>query len=124
MSHPLEFNDNQLATWQQAIDLAAAIEKHAETSGLYMGGGVKPITYEADGSGKIDNKTSGIFIPEWVGGPAGFVIPNNEDAGTLFLHFKFVNNKVCNVGLILDKIRRFSGNVNYVFSYLNSGDLG
>ncbi len=115
MSTTWTFNSAQLATWQQARDLAAQIEAFRQAQGLYMAGGVVPET--------ADPNTSGIYVPSWSGGPGGFPEPNDAPDGAFFLHYRFVSGRVSNVGLILDKIKRFGGNEMYVFYYLNSGDL-
>jgi hypothetical protein len=110
------FNPAQLATWDDARALAAKIEAFRQSQGLYMAGGVAPETK--------DPNTSGIYVPSWDGGPGGFPEPNDVENLKYFLHYRFVNGRAgINVGLILDKERRFAGNDMYVFYYLNSGDL-
>ena len=110
------FNPNQLATWADAKDLAARIEGFRQSTGVNMGGGVLPVT--------ADPNTSGIYVPSWDGGPGGFPEPADPNTGLYFLHFRCVNGRSgVNVGLILDKIKRYGGNETYVFYYLNAGDL-
>ena len=116
MSTIWTFNPAQLATWQQATDLAAKIEAFRESTGLWMGGGVMPVTANAD--------TSGIYVPSWDGGPGGFPEPSDPANNKFFLHYRFFNGRAgINVGLILDKAARYGGNWQYVFYYLNSSDL-
>jgi len=92
------FNPNQLATWQQAKDLAAQIDSFRQATGVNMGGGVVPVTTD----------------PE----------PNDAANNEYWLRFRFANGRSgVNVGLILDKIRRYGGNTLYVFYSINSNDL-
>ena len=109
------FNPAQLATWQQARDLAKQIDAFRQSTGALMGGGVAPETTDA--------ATSGIYVPSWAGGPAGFPEPSDSAGNAFWLHFRF-NNGVSglNAGLILDKLRRYGNNEMYVFTSL-SGDL-
>lgn len=109
------FNQNELATWQQAQDLAAQIEAFRASSGVNMGGGVLPITK--------DPNTSGIFVPSWDGGPGGFPEPNDAPHAKFWLHYRYRNGRVTNVGLILDKLVRYNGAEWPVFSSINSNDL-
>ncbi len=108
------FSPGQLATWDQARKLALEIAQFSIDTGNLMGGGVMA---ETD-----DPNTSGIFVPSWDGGPGGFPEPNDAAGGSYWLHFRFANAKVLNVGLIQDKVTRYGGNVRYVFGSL-SGDL-
>jgi len=81
-----------------------------------MGGGVVSETTNAD--------TSGIYVPHWEGGPAGFPIPNDAGSQKFWLHFRFANGRAgVNVGLILDLLRRYGNNEWYVFYVLNTNDL-
>jgi hypothetical protein len=110
------FNPAQLATWQEARDLAVKIEAFRQSQGLYMAGGVAPETSDAN--------TSGIYVPSWTGGPGGFPEPNDVENLKYFLHYRFVNGRSgINVGLLLDKLKRFGGNEMYVFYYENSTEL-
>lgn len=109
------FNPAQLATWEQAKTLAASIESFREATGAAMGGGVRPVSN--------DLLNSGIYVPTWDGGPQGFPEPSDPSKNAYWLHFRFVNGvSGINVGLILDKLARYGGNVMYVFMSL-SGDL-
>lgn len=108
------FNDNQLASWEQARGLAKDLNDFRNVTGLYLGGGVAPET--------SNEATSGIYVPTWLGGPGGFPVPSDLKT-KYWLHFRF-NNGRCgiNVGLILDKITRYGGNKIYVY-YSLTGDL-
>jgi hypothetical protein len=106
--NPWGFNPAQLATWDQARDLAQHIDAFRQKTGALMGGGVAKETTNVD--------TSGIYVPDWQGGPEGFPVPNDTSVGKYWLHFRFNNGASgVNVGLILDKIARFGGNEAYVF---------
>lgn len=113
MPQSITFNPLQLATWSQAVILSAQISTFRAQTGAWLGGGIAPITN--------DPATSGIYVPTWEGGPAGFPEPSNPDTNSYWLHFRFVNGASgVNVGLILDKIARYGGNTMYVFSSLNA----
>lgn len=113
------FNLNQLATWKEAGDLKEQMDAYRISHGLYMAGGILPVMEK--------NDISGIYIPDWVAGPGGFVEPfdqSDENNKKYFLHYRFASGRSgVNVGLILDKAKRYGGNWDYVFYYLNSGDL-
>jgi hypothetical protein len=110
MSEP-NFNLAQLATWEDARECA-----HRLTVGpIAVGWGVLPETNDA--------KTSGIYVPDWLGGPTGFPAPHYNDDATgkkyLFLHFRFRNGaQGMNVGLIMDKFRRYPNSPAYVLEAL------
>lgn len=111
MKQTWNFNPAQLATWEEAKTLAAKIEAFRVSSGIPMGGGVRPETASMD--------TSGIYVPSWEGGPEGFPEPNDALNGKFWLHFRFWNGAAgLNVGLILDKLARYGGNERYVFGSL------
>ena len=105
------FNIAQLATWEQARECAAKLS----AGPIAVGGGVLPETSNA--------ATSGIYIPEWLPGPAAFPEPHFFDEVTgkkyYFLHFRFRNGaEGMNVGLILDKFKRYPNSPYYVMSVL------
>ena len=107
------FNTNQLATWEQARDYANRLS----AGPIVVGAGVKPETGDPD--------TSGIYLPSWVGGPGGFAEPNFTDPLTgakyFFLHYRFRNGAHgMNVGLIMDKFRRYPNSPAYVMSALGA----
>lgn len=105
------FNTNQLATLDQAREFADRL-----TDGpIVVGGGVLPET--------SDPATSGIYLPTWSGGPGGFEEPNYTDPATglkyFFLHYRFHNGAAgMNVGLIMDKFRRYPNSPAYVMDAL------
>lgn len=105
------FNTNQLATWEQARDYANRLS----AGPILVGAGVKPQTNNP--------ATSGIYLPAWEGGPGGFAEPNYTDARTgdkyFFLHFRFRNGaEGMNVGLVMDKFRRYPNSPAYVLNAL------
>lgn len=108
------FNPNQLATWAEARELIPRIDAFRFTNGVNMGGGVLP---EAP-----DVKISGIFVPYWEGGPGGFPAPHAGD-DKFWLHYRWANGKENNVGLMLDLLRRYGNNEQYVFRTVNANDL-
>jgi hypothetical protein len=105
------FNIAQLATWDQARECAAKLS----AGPLVVGGGVKPET--------ANRATSGIYIPEWEGGPASFPEPHFFDPVTglkyYFIHFRFNNGgEGMNAGLVMDRFRRYPNSPYYVLSQL------
>jgi len=107
------FNTNQLATWEQAREYANKLS----AGPVMVGNGVKPET--------SNPATSGIYRPDWVGGPGGFAEPNHTNPLTgeksFFLHYRFRNGaEGMNVGLIMDKFRRYPNSPAYVISALAS----
>jgi hypothetical protein len=105
------FNTAQLATWDQARQYA----KILSSGPIVVGGGVHVENH--------DSNVSGIYIPAWESGPGGFAEPNYIDPQTgvkyLFLHYRFVNGAVgMNVGLIMDKFKRYPNSPLYVLSAL------
>jgi hypothetical protein len=105
------FNSNQLATWEQARDYANTLS----AGPIVVGGGVKPET----GNPAI----SGIYLPNWEGGPGGFAEPHYTDPQTgakyFFLHYRFRNGaEGMNAGLIMDKFRRYPNSPAYVMGAL------
>lgn len=110
------FNPQQLATWEEAKELAAKIEAFRLAQGVKMGGGVLPETTDAN--------TSGIYVPSWSGGPGGFPEPSDAANNKFWLHYRFANGRTgVNVGLILDGLRRYNNNEWPVFMTLNNNDL-
>ena len=110
-TNQVSFNIAQLATWDQARQYA----KILSSGPIVVGGGVHVENH--------DPNVSGIYIPNWSGGPAGFQEPNYIDPVTgvkyLFLHFRFVNGASgMNVGLIMDKFKRYPNSPTYVLTAL------
>lgn len=105
------FNTAQLATWDDARMYA----KILSAGPIIVGYGVCPES--------TDPNKSGIYIPSWDGGPGGFQEPNFSDPKTgvqyLYLHYRFLNGASgMNVGLIMDKFKRFPNSPAYVMSVL------
>lgn len=106
-----QFNLSQLATWEQARELATKLG----AGPIVVGGGVKPES--------TDPNQSGIYKPEWLPGPGSFPEPAYVDPETgaryLQLYYRFNNGASgMNVGLILDKFKRFPSSPLYVLSAL------
>lgn len=107
------FNTAQLATWEDARQYANILS----AGPIVIGGGVKPET--------SDPNTSGIYLPDWIGGPGGFAEPNFTDPQTgrkyFFLHYRFRNGaEGMNVGLIMDLFRRYPMSPAYVLNTLSA----
>jgi hypothetical protein len=105
------FNMAQLATWEDARKFANILS----AGPIVVGGGVSPEASDPD--------KSGIYIPLWVGGPAGFAEPNYTDPQSgkkyFFLHYRFRNGaQGMNVGLIMDKFSRYPMSPAYVMGAL------
>lgn len=63
---------------------------------------------------------AGIFLPTWSSGPHGDPEPN-DGAGRLFLHFRTtLGHQAYNVGLCIDKFKRFPASPDYVVRALAS----
>ncbi len=105
----ITFNLNQLATWKQARECASKLSAGPIVVGL----GVKP---EVPGY-----KITGIYRPIWLAGPGSFEEPQAKIDGWdyFFLHLRFKNGgEGMNVGLIIDKFRRYPTSPLYVLSEL------
>ena len=107
----MNFNLAQLATWDEARECAFKLS----AGPIVIGAGVKPES--------SDPNSSGIYIPQWFGGPSGFAEPHHVDEKTgkkfFFLHFRFYNGaQGMNVGLILDRFRRYPTSPLYVLQSL------
>jgi hypothetical protein len=105
------FNTAQLATWNDARKMASLLS----AGPIVVGEGVLPESTDPD--------KSGIYIPSWDGGPGGFQEPNYVDPQTgvqyLFLHYRFLNGASgMNVGLIMDKFKRYPNSPTYVIMAL------
>jgi hypothetical protein len=99
------FNVAQLATWEQARDLAARLSQGP----LVVGNGVAAESQNPD--------TSGIYIPAWLT-QTGFQAPHYVDADGnqfLYLHFRFNNGaEGMNVGLVREQFKRYPTSPMYV----------
>jgi hypothetical protein len=108
---PYTFNRNQLATWEEARECATRLS----TGPIVVGNGVKPES--------PNPAASGIYIPQWFGGPSAFPEPSAVDEATgkkyHFCHFRFNNGaEGMNVGLILDMFRRYPNSPSWVLGKL------
>ncbi len=111
VTNQVPFNPAELATWVQARQYA----KILSSGPIVVGGGVHVENH--------DPGVSGIYIPNWDGGPGGFAEPNSVDPVTgvksLFLHYRFLNGATgMNVGLIIDKFKRYPNSPFYVLTAL------
>lgn len=105
------FNLSQLATWDQARELAAQL------TGRGIGRGVAPEN--------ADQEKSGIYTEPWLGGPGNFPEPFHLDESTgekfypLLLRF---NNGAggMNVGLIRDLFKRYPMSPGYVWGRIKA----
>ena len=99
------FNVAQLATWEQAREIAARLSQGP----IVVGNGVAPESSNA--------ARSGIYIPEWLT-HTGFAVPHHVDADGkqyLYLHFRFKNGaEGMNVGLVREQFKRYATSPLYV----------
>ena len=104
----IQFNISQLASWKQARDFVKILNARN------FGGGVKPENTDPD--------LSGIFTLLWLPGPGGFPEPHyTDEQGVMYypLLLRFNNGAGgMNVGLMLDKFKRFPASPDYVWSEL------
>ncbi len=104
-----DFNTNQLATYQQAKDLRGKLNSHPEFKDC--------LVLPGDDQTKPSVQNPGIYIPVWETGPHSDPLPG---VGPLkFLHLRFTNGfSGMNVGLALDKFRRYPTSPQYVIEQL------
>jgi len=103
------FNEEQLATWDEAKRLAQFID----SSGEFQSAGIHTLPITGDFT------TSGIFIPSWASGPGGFPEPSDLPNSNYFLHFRFSNRmEGMNVGLVRGAVNRYPNSPDYVLSEL------
>ncbi len=122
----MSFNETQVISYEDARR-AREVMDHFQ-----IGAGVKPGDDE-NGIPLLSNPFApwmpplpilpGIYLPPWEGGPAGFPSPNlpgvTLDKPKLFLHFRFKNGaEGMNIGLIVDKFKRYPSAPNYVVDVL------
>jgi hypothetical protein len=102
------FNPAQLATLQEAKNLRGRLNSHPEFFGTVkvLPGDTLPVG------------STGIYLPPWEAGPHSDPIPSGA-GGKKFYHLRFSNNfEGMNVGLALDKFRRYPTSPLYVISEL------
>lgn len=108
MANTVSFNLAQLASWDQARELVKKLNEKG------IGSGVCPES--------VDPDTSGIYTELWLGGPGNFPEPHYVDSSGVNyypLHLRFNNGAAgVNVGLVLDKLKRFPNSPLYVFGNL------
>ena len=113
MTQTWTFNPDQLATWLQAKTIAQQINQ----SPLFVQANIF-ILPEAESS---DPDLSGIYVPTWDGGPAGFPEPTGQ-AGSdtaYWLHYRFTNGFAgMNVGLVRSEFARYPSSPLYVMGWL------
>ena len=119
------FNANQLASYEQARALRDLLNQHKIGGGVLPGDDEQGVTLTPNLNfpwlPPVPERV-GIYRPIWQAGPGGFSEPNaelhtleGEIVKLLFLHFRFQNGKEgLNVGLILDKFRRYPHSQEYV----------
>lgn len=119
------FNPAQLATYAQARVLREYFNANLLGRGIPLGDDENGVTLVQNVNfpwlPPVPQKV-GIYIPKWEGGPTAFEAPNgvNQFGEKLFfLHFLFNNGFTNNVGLCLDKFRRYPGQNAFVLNELN-----
>lgn len=122
----MAFNPNQLASYAEARALRDYINSAPQFVGRNILSGD-----DATGSDSVVTPDPnfpwlppkvakvGIYLPNWTAGPHADPEPNQDEK--LFLHFRFANGfEGANVGLFLDKFRRYPNSPMYVLGVLAS----
>lgn len=110
------FNQAQFSTFEDARALVAEMQAFGQNFGHQIGEGVRPES--------TDNSKSGIYdlSKDFLPGPAGFEPPhstNEKGEPTYWLHLRFQNGREgVNVGLVLDRLKRYPYSHGYVFASL------
>ena len=103
------FNSAELTTLQEAVDFRKRLN--------YAPSFYKRALQILPWWGEVDNRTSGIFIPLWEGGPGGFEIPN--DGLSHWYHYRFSNGfEGMNAGLVRDRFARYPNSPLYVIEQI------
>ena len=98
------FNRQQLCTIEQARELVPQLAQY----------GMNVLPENAD------PHKSGIYLPDWVGGPLSFPIPH-EGEDLKWFHLRFDNGaEGVNAGLVLDRLSRYPMSPGYVFRSLKT----
>lgn len=117
-----DFNLMELATYEEARALRELFNHYGTGGGVLPGDdekGVVPTVNPNFPWLPATIELPGIYQPSWVGGPAGFPIPQGP-GGKKFLHFRFKNGgEGMNVGLCIDKFKRYPTAPLYVINTLN-----
>ena len=109
MSTTWNFNPDELATWAEATALRSLI--NGNPLFLQAGLSIPNVT--------TDPNTSGIYVPTWDGGPAGFPEPASASSDSFWLHFRFNSGfSGMNVGLVQAEFARYPSSPLYVMSWL------
>ena len=120
------FNLAQLCTDQQARDMRGKINSFPRPDGRHVGGGVMlGDSFIRIPNGPADDPTKdGIFLPSWDPGPGGFPEPNGVDPVTgaklYWLHLRFKNGLVSNVGLMYVEWNNGTPHANTIQKWINS----
>src|SRR5678816_3712480 len=116
----MAFNTNQLASYDEARalrDYINSTQQFAENNILAGDDEGSPVPQPDPNFPWLPPITPkvGIYLPSW--GATGGPIPSDGDK--LFLHYRMTNGKEgLNVGLWIDKFKRYPGNPSYVLGQL------
>lgn len=117
------FNNAQLATYDEARQLASLF------NALAIGGGVRPGDDE-NGVTEVINPAMpwlpsvhtfpGVYVPVWLAGPSGFQVPFADGPPKrYFLHFRLMNGlEGVNVGLVRERFLSYPTAPGYVVGQL------
>ncbi len=120
----MTFNDNQLASYADARQLRDWLNAQPQFAGRQILAGD-----DEHGIVSVPNvnmpwlpptvQVPGIYVPSWEGGPHGDAVPHSGTPGTpdykTFLHYRMSNGfSGANVGLIMDKFRKYPTSQQYV----------
>jgi Sulfotransferase domain len=101
------FNPDELATWKKAKHIRNRINGNP----LFQQAKISIPEVTADAT------TSGIYVPTWAGGPAGF--PEPAEDGEFWLHFRFSNSfSGMNVGLVVAEFEKYPASPLYVMGWI------
>jgi hypothetical protein len=108
------FNPAELTTFQEAV----ALRKTINYSPVFYTRGLQVLPYwNTVGQPALTNDTAGIYIPNWLSGPGGFVEPT--DGLAHWYHFRFNNGfSGMNAGLVRGKFAAFPMSPLYVLDQL------
>lgn len=115
------FNEDELATYEEARAVRALFNQYGTGGGVLPGDDEKAAPPPDPNMWWLPQSTAapGIYQPSWVGGPGGFPIPN-APGGKRYLHLRFKNGgEGMNVGLIIDKFKRYPNAPIYVINTFN-----
>ncbi len=118
----MTFNDLQLASYKDARELRDWLNAQPQFAGRQILAGD-----DEHGVVSVPNvnmpwlpptvQVPGIYIPKWEGGPTAFPVPHSGDK--TFLHYRMANGfSGANVGLIMDKLRKYPTSIQYALDEL------